>query len=160
MSEKLLPTKWSFLHNASQKGKSHCKSFSHPSAAAIRGLCWDQVLAADTYTLPEPPFSLGALLTIRKDAGGIPNATGAVQETKTTALESRIFHPPWEQELAAVKSHDRYMESVGSSYSAAFLGKHLPPDLTQTITLSLGHHQWTGWAEPLSLLVFFQNPLC
>lgn len=144
MPEKLLQTKWSFLQNMSRKGKSHWKSFSHPSAAAIRGLFWDQVLAADAYTLAESPFSLGALLTVRKGAGGTPKATGAAQETKISALESRIFHSPWEQELVAVKSHDRYMESVGSSYRAAFLGNHLPPDLTQTITLSLSCHQWTG----------------
>lgn len=30
MSEKLLQTNWSFLQNMSQKGKSHCKSFSTP----------------------------------------------------------------------------------------------------------------------------------
>lgn len=122
--------------------------------------CWDQDLTAGPHTLTESPFSLEALLTIRKCAGGIPKATGAAQETKITAFESRIFHSPWEQELVAIKSHDRYMESVGSSYSAAFLGNHLPPDLTQTITLSLSCHQWTGWAEPLSPLVFVQNPLC
>lgn len=78
---------------------------------------------------PSQHSGLVALLSARKGAGGIPKATGAVQVPKITAPERGILHPPWEQELVALKSHDRYMESVGFSYSAAFLGNHLPPDL-------------------------------
>lgn len=94
MPEKLLQTKWSFLQNASQKGKTHCKSFSHPSAAAIRGIFWDQVLAADTFTLLESPLSLGALLTIRKGAEGTPKATGADRKQKLLLWKAKSFTLP------------------------------------------------------------------
>lgn len=57
-----------------------------------------------------------------------------------------------------VRSLGTYMESIGFSYSAAFLGNHLPPDLTRTIILSLGHLQWMGRAEPLVLTAFLSNP--
>jgi len=90
---------------------------------------------------PSQSSSPVALLTARKGAGGIPKAYGAVQESKIVVSESGIIHSPWEQELVALKSHDRYMECAGFSYSTAFLANHLPPDLTQTIILSLGHRQ-------------------
>lgn len=56
------------------------------------------------------------------------------------------------------KSPGTCMESIGFSYSAAFLGNHLPPDLIRTIILSLGHLQWMGRAEPLVLTAFLSNP--
>lgn len=91
--------------------------------------------------IPSQRSSPVALLTAGKGAGGIPKATGVVGEPKIIASERGVIHSPWELELVVLKSHDRYIQSVGFSYSAAFLGNCLPPDLTQTIILSLGHHQ-------------------